>query len=211
MPFLVAVNSNEPPASFVVLSYAIGAVLSYFVYNNVRRQRERAAAGDHVVETGRDVAVPDHCVRCGSPHASLRLEFPPLVIGVPPMITAFDRRFRKRYAFRFCMSCARPIRRTRKLAAGTIVLGSLLIATLPIFVFLANAIRNERGSASMSILYAMTACLFGGLTAILVGMVVRARAGSETVSILDTGASTVLFRFRNQVYRNHFAELNGER
>jgi hypothetical protein len=32
---------------------------------------------------------------------------------------------------------------------------------------------------------------------------------APAVKIVDGGAGTIFFRFSNQVFRNHFAELNG--
>ena len=39
---------------------------------------------------------------------------------------------------------------------------------------------------------------------------VRLQQTSPSVIILDTGEGKLLFRFRSQLYRNFFAELNGE-
>lgn len=73
--------------------------------------------------------------------------------------------------------------------------------------------RDARDSSYLhtTVLWAAIAfTAFGAWIAALVGLIVKARAGSTIVSVLETGQETVLFRFKNQVYRNHFAALNGE-
>jgi hypothetical protein len=73
--------------------------------------------------------------------------------------------------------------------------------------------HNARDSSLMrvQITWATVAfAFFSAWIAVFGGMIIEARAGSATVSVLETGGETVLFRFKNQAYRNHFAVLNGE-
>jgi hypothetical protein len=43
-----------------------------------------------------------------------------------------------------------------------------------------------------------------------IGAGMRLQQTSPSVMILDTGEGKLLFRFKSQMYRNYFAELNGE-
>lgn len=197
--------ASDPPAAYTAVSYLLGIVISYFMYLHLQREKARAAAGDHVVETTRDVAMPDHCVRCGRPHANVPLEFRPLNLKPSHYRTLFGPRLRAKYRFWFCPHCAKPVTRLRQAGVWTMVLGAALILTLPI-VFVAS--MRSRDLFYLSV--AMVMIVFAYVL-IITGLIVRMRAGSGTVSIIDNGEETVLFRFHNQVYRNHFAELNGER
>ena len=101
--------------------------------------------------------------------------------------------------------------RLRRIAVGFIVAGALLlVVVMPLLLFGARGARNDSYATFAAYLDGALLCVMAGCTAIIAGLFLRVRAGSSTVSILDSGGETLLFRFRNQVYRNHFATLNGE-
>ena len=206
----LAARGSDPPPAYVAVSYVLMAVIAYFIHDFVRQEKARAKAHDHVVETSRDVAVPDHCVGCGRPHASLALDFRALTYEVGPVNAALDPLYWRKYRFRFCPTCAAPVLRRRRLGQGAIVSGLFALIMLPILLIVAQDSRNSSGTTILIIWSVTIFAFFGGWIAMFAGMIIKRRAGSAIVSVLDTGAETVLFRFQNQVYRNHFAELNGE-
>lgn len=209
---VLSLGSSDPSLAFVAATWVVSALVAWFAYAYLRRERERAAAGDHVVETTRDVAAPDHCVGCGRAHPPMALAFRPMRIGVSRIAAAIDPRFRRLYRFPLCRACAAPIVRLRRVGMSFITVGALLLVALtPSFLFAARNAREGSYATFAAYLDGALLCVMVGCTAIIAGLLVHTRAGSSTVSILDSGGETLLFRFRSQVYRNHFAERNGER
>jgi len=45
---------------------------------------------------------------------------------------------------------------------------------------------------------------------IMIAMGLRLRRTSPVVTIVDTGEGTIFFQFKNQMFRDYFAHLNGE-
>jgi len=206
---MILTGSELPPA-FIALAYLVAGAVAFLLHDNVQRDRKRAAAADHVVEASRDVAVPDHCVQCGIARAPVIFDFFALRFGVSPLAAAFDARFKKKYRFRFCRSCAVPVRRHRRIGQSLVIIGLLLLAGLPLVLGVGSILADALHLSSTLLWDGIYLSLFGGPGLFLAGTIVKALAGSRIVSVLDTGGEKVLFRFRNQVYRNHFAELNGE-
>lgn len=209
---LLALRSSDSSPAIIAGTWIVSAFVAWLMYGHVRRERERAAAGDHVVETSRDVAVPDHCVGCGKPHPPVAIDIRPWRIGVSRIAAATDPKFRRKYGFRFCRACAAPIVRLRRVAIACMIGGALLlVVVMPLLLLGARGARNGAYATFSAYLDGSLLAMMAGFTAIIAGLLVHARAGSSTISILDSGGDTLLFRFRGQVYRNHFAELNGER
>jgi hypothetical protein len=197
--FAYMLTAATPPG-FYLFAYGLSAVIAYLAWDRVQHDRHRAARGDHVVETSRDAVMPDHCVGCGIGHARIPLAFYARRVNISPAAAAFDPRFRKRYRFWFCPRCAKTVRRSWRIANGVAIGGAALIAATIVTTLILGNLHD----------FVLPGILGGG-TLLLAGLIAKAFAGGSIVSVVDSGGDKVLFRFRNQVYRNHFAELNGEK
>ena len=203
-----------------LIYYAVAiAVSSLAARIYLSHYRDRARRHDHVVRASRDVALPDHCAWCGRAHASIKLSTVPRFIGVGPYQISFNSKFRKKYDFLYCPDCAKVIRR-RRTFAKRVMLASFIFVVHFVGILLTVALLPKgtyfdfpRGS--------LWAILFhpGFLLVDIFGWGILFIAGtiglrySPAVKIIDNGDEDeqVFYRFANQVYRNHFAQLNGAR
>lgn len=197
---------SDLPALLFGLMFS--GVATLFLNQYLKGQHDRAAARDHVVETSRDVAVPDHCVSCGIAHASESVRVYTRFIGVSPFAVLFDSRLKRWFPFLFCRACAVPVLRRRKRGKAIGWIGWLMLAAACAIVALAST-GMFRGH--IEIVFVMMAFFVGWVAFFIWGLWLDNFAAAPIVSILDSGGETVFFRFRNQVFRNHFAELNGEK
>jgi hypothetical protein len=131
---------------------------------------------------------------------------------------AIDRRFRRRFTFQCCLECARPIRRRRRLGRIVMSAGYLLgihvLFSFVLCIFVAGLYRSAESIVPQYHLawlvdlsiwnYEILAGTF------LVAFGFWMTLYSPYVTLLDTGGPKVFFWFRNQHYRDAFAELNGE-
>src|SRR5437588_23356 len=104
-------QADDPRATAV--SYAVAIAVALLVWNYKNVLHERATARSHVAEVSRDVAVPDHCVICGRPHAAIAIPIRTLFVQVSPSRFLYDHSLKKHYVFRFCGDCAPRVRLRR--------------------------------------------------------------------------------------------------
>lgn len=198
----------------LVLYVLSAVVIGYFITRWLRGLHDRAQKHDHVVETDRDVAIPDHCVRCGRPHPKVRLQATRYYLGPGGRLVLPE--MRRKYMFWYCRECAAPIQRRRNFGKAMIGVGFLFFLHMAL-LFLFAALSDDGTLYNLGKLYPR-AGIFFGVTSLLVdviaggtlidgGMIVMKH--SPAVKIIDDGGDKVFFQFTNQVFRNHFAELNG--
>lgn len=202
---MVAASASAKQTEF---AYFVAALFAFVMYQFVQNKRDRARAGDHVVETSRDVAIPDHCVSCGAPHATTVLEVPAWFLNQSNLAWLLGRHLRVTYPFRFCHACAIPIIRRRRIGRAIVGVAFAMWASFPITLLICYMLHDYKKGMMFFTLFIVE--LLGGEFVLIAGLVVKRRAASSVVSILDTRGDNVLYTFRNQIYRNHFAELNGE-
>jgi hypothetical protein len=203
----------------LVIVSAVGGMLLTALY--LDSYKSRAAAHDHVVEASRDILIPDHCADCGAPHAKHALR----IFRKRPNASRYqavadvlaDPKSKREYWFRFCERCARPIIRRRRLGFLLKVwsIAPLLHFASMFFIRpiaeIADAMRP--GAAKWFAAAFSSAWLLPDIVAAFViffaGLFLSVSA--RAVKIVDPGGDRLFYAFTNQVYRNHFAELNGER
>jgi hypothetical protein len=201
--WLVLLRQSDDPRVTVV-AYAIGIVVSLLVWNHKNLLHERATARSHVAEVSRDVAVPDHCVICGRPHATIGIPIRAIFPQGSPWRFRNDPSRKTHYVFRFCRDCARRVRRRHRTGIGVLWFGVFLV--LFSFIEPLFAIGNRWNWPVTELI--MTFGIFGGIALFYGGIWVRLYI--PQVRPIDYGGEKIFFRFQNQVFRNHFAELNGE-
>jgi hypothetical protein len=206
MPLLLVVGKDPNETAIWIATLILFAV----IFGGILRDYERRAKShDHVAEVDRDVAIPDHCVSCGRPHAPIRLEALHLFLGVSPIDKIVNADMKRKYLFHYCLACARPVVRRRKLGKAMIAVGALFFVHLALFFTAAMVLPrgtffNAGFLASVNMLLVD---IVGGSALMMAGWVITKY--SPNVRIVDRGTDTIYFRFTNQVFRNHFAELNG--
>lgn len=185
----------------------IAALVSAYYIADYRR---RAASRDHVYECTNDFAVPTRCLNCASPDAPFTF-----VVASVLSFAAWNHRklygTRRRFQFHFCLACARPMRRRKH--RGTVMI--VLALVLPPAWILSSILAPRwvwthvpwQGGDVFWLMFTVTLLLSAPIF-IVAG--IRLQDTSPSVVILDTGEGTLLFRFRSQMSRNYFAELNGE-
>jgi hypothetical protein len=195
----------------------LGFALLIWSYDD--RFRKGAKAHDHVAEFGRylDPLTPQRCVGCGSHHASHPFEVRKYRHGVSAMAIALDSSFNRRFTFLCCLDCSRIIRRRRRL--GRIIMGAgyLIGAHLLFKLLLGMAVPGIYPTLQKSFphlvewlfdLRTWPAEILGGMVIFTFGFWMTLY--SPYVTVLDTGGPNIFFRFRNQHFRDAFAQLNGE-
>lgn len=202
-------------SAILVVCVLFGVAVAFAGHSYWRSLRESAAAGDHVVETPREVAIPDHCVSCGAAHASeTLLVYPSVMMTRSRRALIGDPRLKGGYPFRFCSPCAAPIRRHRRIGNFVRWGGFALVACSLPLLFTWSGITKHFGETDFYRSQdlrsdAFGAAFIGGWAIALAGQLMRRYA--PPVTIFDQGEKIVLFRFRNQIFRNHFSEINGVR
>jgi len=196
----------------------LGFALLMWRYDN--RFRKGAKMHDHVAEIGRDLdpAIPPRCIGCGSHHASHPVKVRRYLHGVSPITVAMDPSYKRRFTFGCCLDCARPIRRRRRLGRFSMVAGYLFGVHIALSIVVAATARGSYQAAAKILPNYRLGWLFNVATwpfemiagTFLVGLGFWMTLYSPYVTVLDTGGRTIFFRFRNQHYRDAFAELNGE-
>jgi hypothetical protein len=217
MTIAAVLMRSDPGAELAQLAFyaVIAAVITVVLNSYLSTLREQAHARNHVVETGRDVLIPDHCVQCGRPHARETLRITPKFLGVGPLRQVSDPTIHRDYPFRFCGDCARPIRRHRLSGQLLMALGALFLLHIGVVFLLMltpfwEVIRNLPDDSPLLPLFGITAWMVDIIAATVFGLWgLFTYRYSPAVKIVDGGAGTIFFRFSNQVFRNHFAELNG--
>jgi hypothetical protein len=208
---------SDPGAELLqlVLYVAVAAVITLVLNGYLASLRDKAHARNHVVETGRDVLIPDHCVQCGRSHARETLRITPKFLGVSPMRQISDPTIHRNYPFRFCGNCARSMRRHRLSGQLLMAVGALFLLHIGVVFLLMltpfwDVIRNLPDHSPLLPLFGITAWMVDVIAATVFGLWgLFTYRYSPAVKIVDGGARTIFFRFSNQVFRNHFAALNG--
>ncbi|HEV7426297.1 MAG TPA: hypothetical protein VGQ46_08005 [Thermoanaerobaculia bacterium] len=211
-------TSGIDPESLFGLVGGLGFMLLIWSYDD--RFRKRAKTHDHVAEVGRnaEIAIPPRCLGCGSHHASHPVEIRRYLHGVSPITQAMDPSYKRRFTFHCCLDCARPIRRRRRLGrmimAAGYLLGIHVLFSFVLSTFVDNfyrsmtAILPRFGLGWLVDLRIWSYEILGGTFLVALGFWMTLY--SPYVTVLDTGGRSILFWFRNQHYRDAFAELNGE-
>jgi hypothetical protein len=215
---MTLVNSAIDPETLFALVFGLGVGVLIWSYDD--RFRKNAKTHDHVAEFGRylDPVIPQRCVGCGSHHATHPVEVRRYRHGVSAIAIALDSSFNRRFTFQCCLDCSRIIRRRRRL--GRIIMGAgYVIGAHMLFTLLLGMAAGGIYQTMQKILprYGV-GWLFDIRTwpmEILGGMVIFVfgfwlTLYSPYVTVLDTGGRNIFFRFRNQHFRDAFAELNGE-
>lgn len=208
-------SRSSDPSDTVIWVFSV-IVFSTLAEVLRRSYKERAAKHDHVAEVDRDVAIPDHCVACGRPHPTALLEAMHLFIGVSAIDKTTRPELKLKYRFRYCAACARPVKRRRAFGRALMIAGglfflhmvSLFVVGLSLPTGYLWDVRKTRPLlvAFFSVTSLLVDIAFGGAL-VLTGYIVSKY--SPNVKIVDYGEETIFFSFTNQVFRNHFAELNG--
>jgi hypothetical protein len=206
MPLLLVVR--EDPTETVI--WIVSLILFVVVFGGILRDYERRAKSrDHVAEVDRDVAIPEHCVSCGRPHAPIRLEALHLFIGVSPLEKIVNADMKRKYLFHYCPACARPVVRRRNQGKAMIAIGGLFFVHLALFFIAAMVLPRGTffNTGFLTSVNMLLVDMIGGSALMMAGWLITKY--SPNVRIVDRGTDTIYFRFTNQVFRNHFAELNG--
>jgi len=181
------------------------------------RFRRRAALRDHGAAVGRDVAIPMRCVMCGNGHATHPLPVRRFIYGVSPVRKTFDKRFHADYLFHTCLECSRPIRRRRRTGRAILVAGWALLVHMAIGLLVLPPLGLWRptikylGPHHLAWLFSLEAFLIElYLGMVIIGIGFWIAHYSPGVHVIDDGGEKLLFSFRNQHFRDAFAELNGE-
>jgi hypothetical protein len=214
-------RSSSLDGGELVFVVAFTALITWLVHLWVSGYRERAQRGDHVVETSRDVAVvADHCTDCGAPHPQRSLQiFPRRPHARSGVISESltDKGKVRLYRFPFCQRCAAPILRRRRL--GFFLKLACIVPLLHLLLILFGwPIRDlffaavPKSTWWFRLLFGLEMAIpdiFAAFLLFMAGLFLSVSA--PPVMIIDPqSGDRILFAFRNQVYRNHFAELNGE-
>jgi hypothetical protein len=169
--------------------------------------RRQAAARDHVFEVTNDFVVPQRCLRCASPHAPFTFLFGSAAGSSVSKENVYG--MRRRFQFQFCVGCARRIRRRRRVAALMVLGGPLLpVAVIGLMILAPRSIRTHLPGPDT--FYFVSLVLLILAAPVWIGAGIRLQQTSPSVMIVDTQEGKLLFRFKSQMYRNYFAELNGE-
>ena len=199
--------------SILLSSYAVELLKSLVVLlaglvfaRYVAGLRKQAAAHDHVFEVTNDFVVPQRCLRCASPHAPFTFFFGTVTGSRVSKENVYG--MRRRFQFQFCLGCARRIRRRRRAAALMVIGGPLLPVAMIGLTILAKSIYGHvPGPDTFSLVLLVLLIL---AAPVWIGAGIRLQQTSPSVMIVDTHEGKLLFRFKSQMYRNYFAELNGE-
>lgn len=114
--------------------------------------------------------------------------------------SGFGKNRKKSYMFPFCSAYAALVLRSN--CSQNDSLGS--VGTLiPVVVAM---LTGSNSLALISLFLFSSGC---GTFALVAGAILDLRATLPAVTVLDPGGDTALFHFGNQIFRNHFAELNG--
>jgi hypothetical protein len=199
----------------VVFGLGVGALI--WSYDD--RFRKNAQTHDHVAEFGRylDPVIPQRCVGCGSHHATHPVEVRRYRHGVSAMAIALDSSYNRRFTFLCCLDCSRIIRRRRRL--GRIIMGAgyVIGAHMLFTILLGIAAPGIYQTLQKNFPHVVEwlfdirtwpAEILGGMFIVIFGFWLTLY--SPYVTVLDTGGRNIFFRFRNQHFRDAFAELNGE-
>jgi hypothetical protein len=202
----------------VALIGGLGFALLIWSYDD--RFRQNAKTHDHVAEFGRylDPVIPQRCIGCGSHHATHPVEVRRFRHGVSAITIALDSSYNRRFTFLCCLDCSCVIRRRRRL--GRIIMGVGVVPGAHIVLSLLVAIAAGGSYQTMQNIlpHYGVGWLFDLRTwplEMLAGMFIFIfgfwlTLYSPYVTVLDTGGPNIFFRFRNQHFRDAFAELNGE-
>lgn len=217
-PVLFLRAGGDSGETLFVLVFTAGTMV--LAAHFVGSYKKRATARDHVVEASRDVLIPDHCAECGAPHAKHGVRiFPtrPYASRYQAVADALaDPKTKREYWFRFCERCARPIVRRRR-RGFRLKLWSMapLLHFAGIFFIWPIADIAEVMHPGAQKWFAAAFSLAWGVADIWIAFIVFfaglfLSVSSRAVKIIDPGGERLFYAFTNQVYRNHFAELNGE-
>jgi hypothetical protein len=203
MSISIVLSPDELELLLSLVLLIAGVVFARYVAG-LRRQ---AAAHDHVVEVTNDFVVPQRCLRCASPHAPFTFLFGTVTGSRVSKENVYG--MRRRFQFQFCVGCARRIRRRRRAAALMVVGGPLLpVAVIGLMILAPKSIWAHLPGPDT--FYLILVVLLILAAPVWIGAGIRLQQTSPSVMILDTGEGKLLFRFKSQMYRNYFAELNGE-
>lgn len=215
---LLRSTSDDSGQTIIALVAGVGAMLLTWLF--IDGYKKRAEAHDHVCEAPRDIVMPDHCADCGTPHPKYALRIYPTRPNASRYQAVADAladpRLKREYKFRFCERCARPIRRRRRLGfalrVATILVGLHFAGIFFIWpiagMFDAMHPGAEKWFRSAFSLAWASPDIFLAFIIYFTGLFLSVHA--RAVKIIDTGGERLYFAFTNQVYRNHFAEMNGE-
>jgi hypothetical protein len=202
---LAVVRSTDSGSLFFAALF--GLLAMWLTNEYLKGWKKRAAAKDHVAEVPRNPAIPDECVGCGSHHDPFKLPVRTHFEGVPAVSQVADRkRYPKEYLFNFCLYCGRPYRRRRHWARICIIVGVLLYIHLALHFGSIAAPWWKPKNVDL-FFYVVWFDMIVGFVFLMAGILIPMI--SPAVHILDTGGETIYFRFKNQVYRDRFAALNG--
>ena len=179
----------------------------------LRKYRRRAAARDHVIEVSQDFAIPEQCVSCGSRHAPYAFALDSVLLW-EARSGLFNPKYRRQFPFRFCLYCSRRQRHRRRYGTCAVV-ASVIIPVcsigLSVFVPKSSWFRFSSKFAVDGDVLSLMLIVASVLAApIMIALGLRLRHTSPVVTIVDTGEGTIVFQFKNQMFRDHFAQLNGE-
>jgi hypothetical protein len=213
----LSVPGIDPEELFGLVG-GLGLMLLIWSYDD--RFRKSAQTHDHVAEVGRylDPVIPQRCVGCGSHHATHPVEVRRYRHGVSAITIALDSSFNRRFTFLCCLDCARVIRRRRRLGRIIMTAGYLVGAHILFSFLVALAAPGIYQTMQKTLPHYGVGWLFSLATwpvEMVAGMFIFIfgfwlTLYSPSVTVLDTGGRNIFFRFRNQHFRDAFAELNGE-
>jgi len=205
-----------------LFSLLVGLVFSALLWHWRKRWQRRARAKDHHAAASREAVIPEICVGCRSPHAPHALTVGTFFVGISPFAQLLDARFKRAFTFRCCLRCVRPVRRRRHAGIFVAAVGVFLVVACFAFIallqfssaFLGWFLSHTRpfitahGLNPILQLYLLMILFVLGF--VLSGAGLWMRAYSPFVHILDGGGDEIYFHFRSQLFRDQFAQLNGE-
>lgn len=204
-------------ATDFLVTTALGIAAALISQHYLMKYRRRAAARDHVIEVSQSVAIPERCVSCASRHAPYEFALLSVLLW-EAREGLFNPKYPRQFPFRFCLYCSRRLRRRRRYGTCAVIAGVIIPAcsiVLSLFVPRSSWFRFSstflgKFAVDGDVLSIMLVVVSVLAAPVMIALGLRLLRTSPVVTIVDTGEGTIVFQFKNQMFRDYFADMNGE-